>query len=120
MKKVLCLISLQMVFLFPVALLAQSPTPAVSPLPLNGAVTAVSKASNSVPSALPAGVVIVLGLLGSSEVIMRAVPTQKALSWFLGIAALLSVVITLLQKVVNLMTVIGQSLNNVSASPPSS
>ncbi len=116
MKKVF----FSVVLMFSIAGVAQVATPpASSPLPLAGAVTAVSKTTNAVPSSVPSPILMLLGLLASSEVVMRAVPTKKALSWFLGIAALLSGVILLLQKVQALMQVIGNSLQNTT-SPPSS
>lgn len=116
MKKVF----FSLVFVFSISGAAQvaTPPPVSSPAPLAGAVTAVGKATNAVPSSVPSPILMLLGLLASSEVVMRAVPTKKALSWFLAIGALISAVILLLQKVQVLMTTIGNSLQNTS--PPTS
>lgn len=117
MRKALFLV----VFLFSVFAVAQvtSPAPASSPLPLSGAVTAVTNTANKVPSNIPSGVLMLITFLLSTEVGMRIIPTQKAYSWAIALAALLGAVILLLQKAQNLCTTMGQSLQNIS-SPPAS
>jgi len=94
-------------------------TGTVAPTPAGQAiVSAVNTAASKVPASVPAGLIMALTFV-ISELAAHGVPTSKPLSWFLGFAAILSSVILLLQKVQNLCTTIGNSVQNVSGSPSS-
>lgn len=99
------------VSLFALLTHAQSPSPSAA---LQTATNAVSNVAGKIPSAIPASLLALLGLLGS-ELVAHAIPTTKPVSWFLGIGALMGAVIGLLQKVQNLCVTLGNSLQNISS-----
>lgn len=91
---------------------AGSPAPAVSPA--GGAViSAVDKATSALPSSIPAWALGVIAFL-FSEAAARGIPTQKPVSWFLFLEAIVGSLIMFLQKFQNVLNDLGSSFQNIS------
>lgn len=94
-----------LVFIFPLALLAQD----ASPSPTPEIVGTLDKVANWLPNALPVAVVAVIGFL--IDVFVRRWPTKNPVSILLVISAVLKGCIAILTKLDNLANqIIGQNV----------
>jgi hypothetical protein len=97
--------------------LAQAPSasPAITPAG-QAVIHVVDKASSALPASIPGWALGVIAFL-FSEAAARGVPTQKPVSWFLFLEAVVASLIVFLQKAQGMLNTLGSSFQNVSKSP---